>query len=180
MRPYSLEQKQRQHKTQGTILYRFWLTFTFLSLATIVFSLLLVGQFWHSSNVPGQQPVPLPVVGHTPIPSPTPSPTHVPTPTPSPTLSLAQRIDTYIGHLTLTQQIGQLLMLPIYINTYTTALNQPLQQWDIANIIIYTQYNGGPVMPPTLSALTQLVHDLQSHANQALMVSTDEEGGIVD
>ena len=71
-------------------------------------------------------------------------------------------------------------MLPLYTNTYTPALNQPLQQWDIANTIIFTQYNGGPVMPPTLSALTQLVHDLQSHANQPLMVSTDEEGGTVD
>ena len=180
MHPYPLEQTRHQHKAQSSVSYRFWLTFTFLSLATIIFSLLVIDQLWHSSNTSGLQPVPPPVVVHTPIPSPTPSPTRAPTPTPTPTPSLAQRIDTYIDHLTLTQQIGQLLMLPIYTNAYTAALNQPLQQWDIANTIIYTQYNGGPVMPPTLSALTQLVHDLQAHANQALMVSTDEEGGIVD
>ena len=93
---------------------------------------------------------------------------------------LAQRIDAYINHLTQTQQIGQLLMLPVYTNGYTAALNQPLQQWDIANVIVYTEYNGGPLMPTTLSAFMQLVHNLKSHANQALMVATDEEGGNVD
>jgi beta-N-acetylhexosaminidase len=97
-----------------------------------------------------------------------------------PTAGLAQRIDSYIDHLTQAQQIGQLLMLAVYTNGYTAALNQPLQQWDIANAIVYNQYNGGPLMPTTLSAWTQLVHSLQSHANQALMIATDEEGGNVD
>ena len=107
-----------------------------------------------------------------------PSPTV--TPTPAPTATLAQRIDTYIDHLTQTQQIGQLLMLPVYTNGYTSALDQPLQGWEIANVIIYNQYNGEPLMPTTLSAFTQLVQNLHSHANQALMVATDEEGGNVD
>lgn len=35
-------------------------------------------------------------------------------------------------------------------------------------------------MPTTLSGWTQLVHDLQSHANQPLIIATDEEGGNVD
>jgi beta-N-acetylhexosaminidase len=86
----------------------------------------------------------------------------------------------YIDHLTQTQHIGQLLMLAVYTNGYTSALNQPLQQWDIANAILYNQYNGGPLMPTTLSGWTQLAHDLQAHANQALIMATDEEGGIVD
>jgi beta-N-acetylhexosaminidase len=111
-------------------------------------------------------------------PSPFPSPTLAPTPTP--TATLAQRIDTYIDHLTPTQQIGQLLMLPVYTNSYTSALNRPLQEWEIANVIIYNQYNGGPLMPTTLSAFTQLVHSLHAHANQPLMMATDEEGGTVD
>ncbi len=59
-------------------------------------------------------------------------------------------------------------------------LNQPLQQWDIANAIVFNQYNGGPLMPATLGGLTQLVQDLQAHANQALIIATDEEGGNVD
>jgi beta-N-acetylhexosaminidase len=93
---------------------------------------------------------------------------------------LAQRIDAYIAHLTLTQQIGQLLMLPVYANSYSNPLDQPLQQWAIANVILYNYYNGGPLMPATLSGWKQLIHDLQAHANQALITATDEEGGNVD
>ena len=55
-----------------------------------------------------------------------------------------------------------------------------MQQWDIANVIVYNQYNGRPLMPTTLSGWTQLVHDLKAHANQALIIATDEEGGSVD
>src|SRR5258706_9561611 len=122
----------------------------------------------------------------------TPTPTATPIPTitisttptiiasPTSTLSLNQRIDMYIDHLTQAQQIGQLLMLAVYTNGYTNALNQPLQKWDIANAIVFNQYNGGPLMPITLSGFSQLVHNLQSHANQSLIIATDEEGGIVD
>jgi beta-N-acetylhexosaminidase len=101
-------------------------------------------------------------------------------PAPAPTATLTQRIDTYLDHLTPMQQIGQVLMLPVYTDGYTAALNQPLQGWEIANVIIYTQYNGGQPMPPTLAALTQLVQNLHSHANQKLLVAMDEEGGNVD
>jgi beta-N-acetylhexosaminidase len=100
-----------------------------------------------------------------------------PTSTPS---SLDQQVDAYISQLSLTQQIGQLLMLAVYANGYSSAYDQPLQQWDIANAIVYNNYNGGPLMPTTLSGFTQLIHDLQAHANQPLIVATDEEGGIVD
>lgn len=113
-----------------------------------------------------------------PIPSPTPTPSPFPSPTPA--VGLTQRIDTYIAHLTQTQQIGQLLMLAVYTNGYSAALQQPLQQWDIANAIVYNQYNGGPLMPTTRSGWTQLIHTFQAHANQALIIATDEEGGTVD
>lgn len=71
-------------------------------------------------------------------------------------------------------------MLAVYTNGYISTLNQPLQEWDIANAIIYNQYNGGPLIPNTLSGWTWLAHDLQAHANQPLMIATDEEGGEVD
>lgn len=137
---------------------------------------------------PATQATPAPTVAATATPVPTtaatatasPFPSPTPAPTPTPAASGAQRIDTYIDHLTQTQQIGQLLMLAVYTNGYTSALNQPLQQWDIANVILYNQYNGGPLRPATLSAWTQLAHDLQAHAKQALIMATDEEGGIVD
>jgi beta-N-acetylhexosaminidase len=182
MHPNPSEHKRHQQKAPGGRLQRFLLTLMFLSLAAIIVCLLVIGRLWLISNMPEQQPTSSPVVALSPQPSPTlsqfPSPTHAPTPTS--TAGLAQRIDTYIDHLTQAQQIGQLLMLAVYTNGYTSALNQPLQQWDIANAIIFNQYNGGPLMPTTLSALTQLVHGLQAHTNQALIIATDEEGGNVD
>jgi beta-N-acetylhexosaminidase len=124
------------------------------------------------------------ITSHTSTATPTATAAISPTPTtmatPTATGTLGQRIDNYINHLTQTQQIGQLLMLAVYSNGYTNALNQPLQQWDIANAIIFNAYNNGPLMPTTLSGFTQLIHDVQSHANQALIIATDEEGGIVD
>jgi beta-N-acetylhexosaminidase len=169
MHPSPSEQKRsQQQKPPGSGLQRLLFTLILLSLSTIIVCLLVIGQYWLHPNRPAQQPIPTPVVTLSPQPSPTSPP------------GLAQRIDMYIDHLTRAQQVGQLLTMAVYANGYTSSLNQPLQQWDIANVIIYNQYNGGPLMPTTLSALTQLVHSLQSHANQALLISTDEEGGIVD
>lgn len=182
MDTYPSGQKQHREKAAGSGLPRFLFVIMSLSLATIVVCILVIGGVWITSHTPGQQPPPTPIVILSPQPPPSPSaalsPTH--TPTPTPTATLAQRIDAYITHLTPTQQIGQLLMLPVYTNGYTAALSQPLQQWDIANAIVYNQYNGGPLMPTTLAGWTQLVHDLQAHANQPLIVATDEEGGNVD
>jgi beta-N-acetylhexosaminidase len=182
MDPYPSKQKQHQQKAAGSSLPRRLLTLILLSMAAIIVCLLVIGRLWYTSNMPGDQPTSAPIVVLSPQPSPTPSPFPSPTlaPTPIPTAILAQRIDSYINHLTQTQQIGQLLMLAVYTNGYTAVLNQPLQQWDIANAIVYNQYNGGPLMPTTLSGWTQLVHDLQSHANQPLIIATDEEGGNVD
>lgn len=182
MHTYPSEQKQHEQKTHGRGLQRFLLTFILLSLVALLVCLLVIEQPWHLPNTSGQQPTLPPVVVLSPQPSPTPSPVPSPTlaPTPTPTINLESRIDNYIDHLTQTQQIGQLLMLAVYTNSYTAALNQPLHQWDIANAIIYNRYNGGPLMPTTLSGLTQLVHSLQAHANQALIIATDEEGGDVD
>lgn len=182
MHPSLSEHKRHQQKTPGGGLQRFLLALVLLSLSAMMVCLLVLAQLWHLPPTPEHHPTTPPVVALSPHPSPPPSPFPSPTlaPTPTPTADLAQRIDTYIDHLTQTQQIGQLLMLAIYTNGYTTALNQPLQEWDIANAIVYNQYNGGPLMPTTLSALTQLVHDLQAHANQALITAMDEEGGNVD
>ncbi len=176
MHPYPSEQKRHQQKAPGSSLQRLLLTLMLLSLAAIIVCLLVIGLLWHTPNTSEQHPTPTPVVALSPTPTPTPSPF----PSPTPPAGLAQRIDTYIDHLTQAQKIGQLLMLAVYTNGYTSALNQPLQQWAIANAIIYNQYNGGPLMPTTLSGLTQLVHSLQAHANQGLIIATDEEGGNVD
>lgn len=180
MHPYPSDQQQHQHNVSGSVFQHFLVALMLLILAAIVVCLLFIRQVWLLSQAPEQQPTPSPVVALSPTSSPTPSPSPTRAPTPTSTASLAQRIDTYIDHLTQAQQIGQLLMLAVYANSYNDALNQALQQWDIANAIMYNQYNGGPLMPSMLSGWTQLARDLQAHANQALIIATDEEGGEVD
>ena len=172
MYSYPPEHERHSQKAPGSGLSRFLFTLMLLSLAAIIVCLLILGKLWYTPNTHKQLPTPTPVVALSPQPSHTPSPTS--------TAGLARRIDAYIDHLTQTQQIGQLLMLAVYTNGYTFALNRPLQQWDIANAIVYNRYNGGPLMPTTLSGWTQLVHDLQLHAHQTLIIATDEEGGGVD
>ena len=97
-----------------------------------------------------------------------------------PPSSLDQRIDAYINHLSLQQQIGQLLMLSVYTDAYSSALDEPLQQTQVGSVIFFPQHNGGPLMPTTLAGLQQLTHDLQAHATNPLLIATDEEGGGVD
>ncbi len=176
MYPTPADKDQNQQRVPGKGLRRFLFVLILLCLSVIIVCVGVLVQYWRSSQASGQHPTPTPVVTITPHTTPTPGIT----PTPAQPANLAQRIDAYINHMTQTQQIGQLLMIAVYTNGYTSALNQPLQQWDIANAIMFNNYNGGPLMPTTLSGWTQLAHDLQAHANQPLIIATDEEGGIVD
>ncbi len=106
--------------------------------------------------------------------------THVPAPTATSVPSLDQRIDAYIARMSLTQQVGQTLMLAVYANGYNANLDQALTQWDLGSAIFFPNYNGRPLQPTTLAGAKQLIHDLQAHANGPLLLATDEEGGPVD
>lgn len=119
-----------------------------------------------------------PTATATDIPTATPRPTPTATPKPQPTLD--QRIDAYINTLSTSQQVGQTLMLAVYASGYNSNLNQALTQWHLGSAIIFPNYNGGAVMPSTRAGMQQLIHDLQAHADMPLLVTTDEEGGIVD
>lgn len=110
------------------------------------------------------------------VPTPTPSP--VPTATPTPTLS--QSIDSYISNLSLTQQVGELIMIPVYADAYTPQYDVYLQQYQIANAIMFTAYNGGTLKPKTLDGFRTLTHDVISHSPNPMIVAVDLEGGIVD
>jgi beta-N-acetylhexosaminidase len=96
------------------------------------------------------------------------------------TLSLDQRIDAYIAHLSTAQKIGQTLMFDVYASGYNANLNQALTQWHIGSAIIYIRYKTGPVQPATIGGMQQLVQALQSHADLPLLLAVDEEGGTVD
>jgi len=120
------------------------------------------------------------------VPSPTPTaiPTAIPTATatstPTPIPNLDQRIDDYIATLTPQQQVGQTLLLAVYANSYNANLDQTLTQWSPGGAVIFPNYNGGALMPSTLTGMRQLISDLQAHARTPLLLATDEEGGDVD
>ena len=100
--------------------------------------------------------------------------------TPTATPTIEQRIEAYIQRLSPAEQIGQLLMLPVYADAYQPDFTIALQQWHISNVIMFTQYSYGILKPQTLAEFQQLVRDLQSHAESNLMIATDLEGGGVD
>ena len=112
--------------------------------------------------------------------TPLPTVTSALSPEASPSSALEQRINAYIDGMSLTQQIGQTLMLAVYANGYNADLNQALTQWDLGSAIVFPNYNGGPLMPTTLAGMRQLTRALQAHATSPLLLATDEEGGLVD
>ncbi len=91
-----------------------------------------------------------------------------------------QRIDAYIQQMSLQQQIGQLLLLFVYTNAYSSALDAPLRDTQVGGIVFFPNHNGGPLMPRTLNGVKQLIQDIKAHATNPLLVATDEEGGLVD
>jgi beta-N-acetylhexosaminidase len=91
-----------------------------------------------------------------------------------------QRIDAYITQMSLQQQIGQLLLLFVYTNAYSSALDAPLRDTQVGGVVFFPNHNGGPLMPTTLNGVKQLISDLKARATNPLLVATDEEGGEVD
>ena len=91
-----------------------------------------------------------------------------------------QQIDAYICKLTFSQQIGELLMIPVYANAYTSDYDVYLQQYQIANAIMFTAYNNGIVKPKTLAEFRRLTQAVIAHSANPMIIATDEEGGIVD
>jgi len=108
------------------------------------------------------------------------SPTPLPTPTSPTSGSLDQQIDAYIAALSPAQKVGQTLLLAVYSNTDSDQLNQALATYLPGGAVVFTNYNGGPLEPTTLSGFEQLIAGLKSNANLPLLLATDEEGGEVD
>ena len=100
--------------------------------------------------------------------------------TQAPTSTPVQQLDAYISHMTQQQKIGQLLMLGVYTDGYSSALDGPLRDAQVGGVVFFPNHNGGPLMPTTLAGAKQLLSDIQAHATNPLLVATDEEGGGVD
>ncbi len=106
----------------------------------MVVCLLVFAQLWRSSQTSGRRPTPTPTVTITPHLTPT------PVITPTPNASLAQRIDTYIDHMTQTQHIGQLLILAVYTNGYTIHSQAQLNAIDFATFRALLSHQSGMIM----------------------------------
>jgi beta-N-acetylhexosaminidase len=102
------------------------------------------------------------------------------TPKTTPTVAMSMQIDDYIQKLTLTQQIGELLMIPVYADSYLAQYDVYLKQDQIANAIIFTALDGKTLKPKTAAGFRQLTKDLVAHSPNPLIIATDEEGGLVD
>ncbi|HEX8996744.1 MAG TPA: glycoside hydrolase family 3 N-terminal domain-containing protein [Ktedonobacterales bacterium] len=125
-------------------------------------------------------PTPRPTLAATATATAAPTATSAPTVTPTTPPTLDQRIDAYIATLTPAQQVGQTLMLAVYASGYNANLAQALTQWHVGSVIVFTNYNGGPLQPTTSAGMRQLTSDLQAHADTPLLLAIDEEGGAVD
>jgi beta-N-acetylhexosaminidase len=126
-----------------------------------------------------------PAPTNTPVPLPTATPSAITCPggasgAASTALTTIQKIDAYICKLSFSQQIGELLMIPVYANAYTPDYDVFLQQYQIANAIMFTEYNNGPLQPKTLAEFRQLTQAVIAHSTNPMLIATDEEGGIVD
>jgi beta-N-acetylhexosaminidase len=151
------------------------------ALAALLVLLVLISGCTDVQALGTATPTPTATATSTPTPTPTATATPLPTATPTSTpIDLDQRIDAYIAKLTAAQQIGQTLMLAVYVNGYNANLNQALTQWHLGGAVIFPDYDSGPLQPTTLAGMQQLVGALKSHADTPLLLATDEEGGSVD
>ncbi len=120
--------------------------------------------------------------GHAAVPRPTPTPTMVLASTNPPRVTINRRnplardqiVNAIIQHMTLDQQIGQLLMVEIESVDYNSGIDAMIRQDDLGGLIIYNN------QPRTIAQMQNLLAQSQASADLPLVISIDEEGGDVD
>lgn len=82
--------------------------------------------------------------------------------------------DAYLSHMTLDQKLGQMMLIETLYTNYS---------WDVDNMVT-NLHAGATIIYDQNTVDLQQLHDyiaaMQQHADLPLMVSTDEEGGVVD
>ena len=89
-------------------------------------------------------------------------------------MSYKQLASLYVSRMTLDEEIGQLFMVQNSHSTYSTDLEQTIEQFHVGGVILY-QWQ--------METFDQTRHDIaemQKHATFPLLISTDEEGGTTD
>lgn len=93
------------------------------------------------------------------------------------TLSQARssaRVDAYLAHMTLDEKLGQMMLVETVYKYYSADVDNMIRNLHVGAVIVYDQNTD------SLAQMRDYVAALQVHASIPLMVSADEEGGVVD
>jgi beta-N-acetylhexosaminidase len=114
----------------------------------------------------------------------TPAPTAATaTPTPEPSTVNGRQVDQtamndavswYLEHMTLDQKLGQLFLIETVWTGYNADVDNMVHGMHAGAMIIYNQNM------TTQAQLTDFIATIQAHADLPMLVSTDQEGGVVN
>jgi beta-N-acetylhexosaminidase len=84
------------------------------------------------------------------------------------------RVDAYLAGMTLDEKLGQMFLIETLYQYYSTDVDNMVRNLHAGAMIIYNQNTS------SLAQLTNYITSIQAHASLPMMVSMDEEGGVVD
>jgi beta-N-acetylhexosaminidase len=110
------------------------------------------------------------------VPTATASPTTAatPTPPPNPVPSVPDTVSWELAHKTLDEELGQMFLIETGWTTYTQDVDNMVRGMHAGAMIIYQQNMTNPAQ------LRAYISAVQANATIPLIVSMDEEGGVVD
>ncbi len=85
-----------------------------------------------------------------------------------------QLASLYVSHMTLDEELGQLIMVQYYTSTYSADLEKTINQLHAGGVLLYQW------QMRTSEQTKNDISQMQQHATTPLLISTDEEGGYVD
>src|SRR5579885_1131565 len=83
-------------------------------------------------------------------------------------------VNSIIAHMTLQQEVGQMIMIEFEESQMTPALAYEISHYNVGSVMLYA-YN---VLNPT--QMQQFTQAMQANATLPLLISTDQEGGPVN
>ena len=91
-------------------------------------------------------------------------------------LTPQQYIDTIIQSMTLEQKLGQMMLVQFVGPNFSLDLNTMISQYNVGSVLLLTG-NQNIISKPQLTSLTQ---QIQRSSALPMMISLDQEGGLVD
>ena len=89
-------------------------------------------------------------------------------------MSYKQLARLYVKHMTLDEELGQLIMAEYYTPTYSDDLEYMITKLHAGGVVMYA------LQMHTFEQTKNDIAQMQRHANLPLLISTDEEGGFVE